>query len=157
MSLVSKPGRTLAFLALTCMLTARFASAQDAAQVNARDLEVVGMGHIKTKGSPVTLFRVFETHDGIRGRLYLTKADSLESAELQIEQWLKAARTVTSREHNQTKGGQLISDRILAVADLPKPDNKEFMIIRRDDLECYLIESMSLQVAMQIESLIEHK
>jgi hypothetical protein len=51
----------------------------------------------------------------------------------------------------------LISDRILALADLPKADKKEFVIIRRDGLICYVIESTSLQVAMQIEGLIEHK
>jgi hypothetical protein len=53
--------------------------------------------------------------------------------------------------------GQLVSDRILGVQDLPEPTQKEFVIIRRDDLNCYLIESKSLQVAVQIEDLIEHK
>jgi hypothetical protein len=81
----------------------------------------------------------------------------LEPAELQIEEWVKAARTVTGREHNQTKGDQLISDRILAVADVPKSDTKEFAIIRRDYLNCYLIEAASLQVALQVEGLIQHK
>jgi len=55
------------------------------------------------------------------------------------------------------KKDQLVSDRILGVQDLPEPEKKEFVIIRRDDLTCYLIESVSLQVATQIEDLIEHR
>jgi len=115
------------------------------------------MGHINTKGAPITLFRIFEAPDGTRGRLYLTEFDSLEGAEQQIENWVKATRTVTSREHNQSKDGQLISDRILAAGYLPKSDKKKFVIIRRDDLKCYFVESVSLQVALQVEGLIEHK
>ncbi len=82
------------------------------------------------------------------------KFDSLQAAQEQIEEWRGPLSKVTSREHNQSKGGQLISDRILAVGDLPKSDSKEFIIIRRDGLRCYLIESVSFQVAMQVESLI---
>jgi hypothetical protein len=134
-----------------------FATAQDVAHVNSTDLEIVRMGHIKTKGGPLTLFRLYKAPDGTAGQVHFTEFDSPEPAELQIEKWVKATRTVTSREHNQTKGGQLISDRILAVADLPKSDTKEFVIIRRDYLKCYLIESVSLQVALQVESLFDHK
>jgi hypothetical protein len=133
-----------------------FAVAQDA-HVNSTDLEIVRMGHIKTKGGPLTLFRLYKAPDGTEGQVHFTEFDSLEAAELQIEKWAIATRTVTSREHNQTKGAQLISDRILAVADLPKSDNKEFVIIRRVDLKCYLIESVSFQVALQVEGLFEHK
>jgi hypothetical protein len=121
------------------------------------DLEVVTTGHIKAKSGQLTVFRIYRAPDGTEGQVHYTEFASLEAAELQVEKWVKAARTLTSREHNQTKGGQLISDRILAVADLPKSDNKEFMIIRRDNLKCYFIESASLQVALQIEGFIGHK
>ena len=115
------------------------------------------MGHIKTKGGHLTLFRLYKEPDGTEGQVHFTEFGSLEPAELQIEKWVKATRTVTSREHNQSKDGQLISDRALGITDLPKSDKKEFVIIRRDYLECYLIESVSLQVALQVEGLIEHK
>jgi len=130
--------------------------AQDAVSVNSTDLEVVRTGHFKAKGGPLTLYRLYKTPDGTEGQVHFTEFTSLEPAELQIEKWMKATRTVTSRERNQMKDGQLISDRISAVADLPKSDKnqKEFVIIRRDDLKCYFIESVSLQVAQQIESFI---
>ncbi|HEY6339045.1 MAG TPA: hypothetical protein VIW68_11190 [Candidatus Sulfotelmatobacter sp.] len=134
-----------------------FATAQDVTHDKSMDLEVVRIGHIKTKSGHATAFRIYRAPDGTNGRVHYTEFDSPEAAELQIEEWVKATRTVTSREHNQSKGGELISDRILAVADLPKSDSKEFVIIRRDDLKCYFIESVSLQVALQVEGLIEHK
>ena len=124
---------------------------------DATDLELVRIGHLKTESGHTTGFRIYKAPDGTKGQVHYTKFDSLEPAELQIEEWVKATRTVTSREHNQSKDGQLISDRILAVADLPKSEKKEFVIIRRDYLNCYLIESASLQVALQVEGLIEHK
>lgn len=152
-----KARTVISFFWLVGLCWAWFAAAQDAAHVNSTDLEVVTTGHIKTKGGPLTLFRVYKAPDGTEGKVNYTEFDSPEAAELQIEKWVKATRTVTSREHNQTKGDQLISDRVLGVTDLPKSDKKEFVIIRRDYLKCYLIESVSLQVALQIESLIKHK
>ena len=145
---------SLCLLALFCALSV---AAQDATHDKPTDLEIVRMGHIKAKGGPLTLFRVYKANDGTQGQAHFTEFDSLEPAELQIEKWVNATRMVTSREHNQTKDDHLISDRILAVADLPKSDAKEFVIIRRDDLKCYLIESVSMQVALQIEALIAHK
>jgi hypothetical protein len=156
MKFTSKRRYTVTSFALICVFCVGFAAAQDVAHVNSRDLEIVRMGHIMTKGH-LTLFRTYKAPDGTRGQSYFTEFDSLEPAELQIEKWVKATRTVTSREHNQTKGDQLISDRILAVADLPKSDTKEFVIIRRDYLKCYFIESVSLQVALQVEGWLDHK
>ncbi len=154
---MAKSRKVISSLCLMGLFCVWFAAAQDAAPVNPTDLEIVRMGHIKPKGGPLTLFRLYKAPDGTEGQVHFTEFDSLEPAELQIEKWVKATRMVTSREHNQTKGGQLISDRILAVADLPKSDNKEFVIIRRDYLKCYLIESVSLKVALQVESLFDHK
>lgn len=149
-----KARTAISFFWLAGLCWVCFATAQDAAHVNSTDLEVVTTGHIKTHGGPLMLFRVYKAPDGTEGKVNYTEFDSLEPAELQIEKWVKATRTVTSREHNQTKGDQLISDRVLGATDLPKSGKKEFVIIRRDYLKCYLIESASLQVAMQIEGLI---
>ena len=154
---MAKAGKAISSLCLMGVFCVWFTAAQDAPHVNSTDLEIVRMGHINTKGGHTTLFRIYQTPDGTRAQGYYTEFDSLEAAELQIEKWVKATRTVTSREHNQRRGDQLISDRILAVTDLPKSDKKEFVIIRRDYLKCYFIESASLQVALQVESFIGHK
>jgi len=45
----------------------------------------------------------------------------------------------------------------MAITELPKSNEKEFVIVRRDGLTCYLIESASLPTALKIEGLIQHK
>jgi hypothetical protein len=119
------------------------------------DLKLVTIGNGKTKSGVNTGFRTYEAPDGNKGQVRYVRFDSLQAAHEQIEEWVKSTPSITSRERNQIKGRIMISDRILGVADLPKSDKKEFVIIRRDDLRCYLIESASLQVARQIEDLIE--
>lgn len=154
-----KPRHVVATFCLIGLFSQWFAAAQDVALVNPAKtgLDLVTIGHRKTKSGHLTSFRTYEAADGTKGQIAYTEFDSPQAAQQQIEEWVKATRTVTSREQNQSKGGQLISDRILAVGDLPKSDKKEFVIIRRDDLKCYLIESASLQVATQIEDLIQQK
>lgn len=121
-------------------------------------LELVMIGNGKTKGGVRTASRVYEAPDGAKGQVAYVTHDSLPAAEEQIETWVKVTSKVTSREQNQmNKKDQLVSDRVLATGDLPKSGQKEFVIIRRDGLNCYLIESVSLEVATQIEDLIEHK
>jgi hypothetical protein len=81
---------------------------------------------------------------------------SLVAAQQQIAEWIKGANEITCREQHQNSGDQRISDRIFAQA-ISKTDlkTKIFLIIRRDGLDCYLIESSSIQVAKQIEDLID--
>ena len=80
-----------------------FASAQDVPGVNETDLEVVRTGHFRTKSGHAIPFRVLKAPDVTEAQILHTRFNSLEAAELQIEEWVEATRTVTSREHNQTK------------------------------------------------------
>jgi hypothetical protein len=136
-----------------------FAAAQEVAHENAgqRGLDLVTIGNGHLPDGTKTAFRVYPAPDGSEGKVVYAKLNSVHAAQQLIEGWLKGRLTVTSRQKDQTIGGQLISDRILALGDLPKSDKKEFVIIRRDDLNCYLIESTSLQVAIEVEGMIEHK
>jgi len=155
-----KPRRVVALLWSMSAFYAWLASAQDLIlrPSSPTELKLVQIGHGKTKSGVKTAFRVYEAPDGSRGKVFYVKYDSLRASQEEIERWVKVTPKITSREQNQiNEKGQLISDRILGVQDLPEPDKKEFVIIRRDTLTCYLIESVSLQVAMQVEGLIEHK
>ena len=136
-----------------------FASAQDLVHRPPpnTELKLVQLGNGKTKSGVKTLFKVYEAPDGNQGEVWYIKFDSLPAAEQQIEEWAKLPLDVTNRERNQYGYGQVVSDRILAVGELPGSHKKEFVIIRRDGLNCYLIESASLQVPHQIEDLIEYK
>jgi|ERR1700733_416021 hypothetical protein len=150
-----KPRHIVATFCLMCLSSLRFAVAQE--KPVETDLKLVTIGNGKTKSGVNTGFRIYEAPDGNKGQVSYVKFDSLEAAQKQIEEWVKATPSIIRREQNQIKDRNMINDRILGVADLPKSDKKELVIIRRDDLRCYLIESASLQVATHIEDLIEHK
>lgn len=149
----------VASFVVMCAIVTSSALAQDAAHENVapKTLDLVSIGNGRLPDGQKTAFRIYKAHDGNGGQVLYTRFDRLQPAKMQIEDWLKATRSVTSRQRSQSIGGQLISDRIVALEDLPKSGSKEFVIIRRDGLNCYLIESTSLDVAIGIESLIEHK
>lgn len=153
-----KPQRVIAcfwLIGLFCLSVA----AQDVAREKSAPmaLDLVAIGHGKTTNGHWTISRTYKASDGTKGQITYTEFDSLQAAQQQIEDWIKPTRKITSREQNQRKGGQLIDDRIFAVAVLPKSDKEEFVIIRRESLKCYVIESVSLQIAIQIEDLIDYK
>src|SRR5215470_10829252 len=106
------PRKAISSFLLMGLLCVWFATAQDVTHENSTGLRVVGTGHIITKGRPLTLYRRYEAPDGTEASAYHTEFDSPEAAEQQIEKWVKVTATVTSREHDQRKGGKLISDRI---------------------------------------------
>ena len=102
------------------------------------DLKLLAILGERTKNGVKTAFRIYEAPDGSRGQISYVKFDSLQAAKEQIEDWIKSTSKVTSREQNQINSkGQLVSDRLLAAGKL----REEFVIVRRDDLTCYLIES----------------
>ena len=148
---------TLCFMGLFCMW---FASAQDLILRPSAPtrLKLVVTGNGTTKKDGRTAFRVYEAPDGTKGNVVYSEFDSLQAAQKHIEEAIKVTSSVTSREQNQTnEKGQLVDDRILAIGDLPGSHKKEFVIIGRDGLYCYVIESVSLQVVIQIEGLIQHR
>jgi hypothetical protein len=122
------------------------------------ELKLVRLGEGKTKSGIRTTVNFYEAPGGNQGRSIYAAFDSLQAAEQQIEDWGKLPlKGVTSREHDVYRYGVVVSDRILAVGESPDSHKKLFLIIRRDGVRCYLIESVSLQIATQIEDLIQYK
>lgn len=159
-SILLKPRHVVAALCSIGSLFPWFASAQDLVHrpPPPSELKLVQIGNGKTKSGVKTGFRVYEAPNGNQGRVVYVKFDSFQAAQQQIENWAKLPSvSFTSREHDQYRYGVVVSDRILAVGKLPGSHKKEFLIIRRDDLRCFLIESASLQVVGQIEDLIQYK
>lgn len=153
-----RPRHRVATLGLLCFTIAQFAFAQcptyreEAKQA----LTVVTLGQIVTARGHYLPFRDYSAADGSTGRLVMASFASLEEARQQIDEWTKAANEITCREQHPNEGTQRISDRILAQS-ISKTDSKTkiFLIIRREGLDCYFIESSSIQVARQIEHLID--
>jgi hypothetical protein len=118
-------------------------------------LEVIGNG--KTSDGHDMVFRSYSSSDGASGMVKYAGFDSLQSAQRQIEEWVKTVTVITSREQHEEKKDQPISDRIVAEWKSPKESKvTTFIIIRRDSLICYYIMSPSVEIANEIEQLIQH-
>lgn len=78
----------------------------------------------------------------------------LSKAQQLVKEWLKLVTKIESREHDTKRGQLVVSDPIVARRKVVKSTNGESLLIRRDGLSCYLIESSSLQVALQVEDTI---
>ena len=125
------------------------------------DLKMITIGHGKLRNGHTVGFRIYEGPDGSDGEVTYATFSSIQDAQQQFEEWSKAAERITSQEQNTKRGRKAIDDRIVGSRTLiPKdpaktPKGTEFLIIRRDTLNCYLIESMSLATALKIEELMD--
>ena len=101
------------------------------------------------------LYRLFEAPDGVKVAISYADFASADDAKRQIQDWLKLAQVVTSHEQRKSKQGLVIGERIVGTRKSRSGEQQEFLIIRRDDSNCYFIESISLRVATQAEESIE--
>ena len=100
-------------------------------------------------------FRVYAAPDGTEGAVSYARFDSLRDAQREIRNWLKLAQKITSKEQKKDLKGRVTGDRIVAVTREAKSGDEDFLIIRRNDLDCYFIQSHSLPIAKKLETLIE--
>ena len=96
-------------------------------------------------------FRSYETPDHTEALVWYGEFRSEEESKLATELSLKEHR-ITGTEHVKDLNGRVIGDRIVAA---PKEEKKAFMVIRKNGLNYWIIQSISLAVAMQVDALIE--
>jgi hypothetical protein len=96
-------------------------------------------------------FRTYETPDHIEALVWYGEFRSEEESKLATELSLKG-HEITGTEQVKGQNGHLIGDRIIAA---PKEEKKAFMVVRRHGPNYWIIQSISLAVAMQADSLIE--
>jgi hypothetical protein len=126
-------------------------STKDAEQ----DLKVVVIGEMIMSTGRHGAFRTYETSDGMRATASYATFDSLNEAKRQTGLWLKSAKKIIEKEEKKDQSGQVIRERAVALAKDSKSHKKMFLIIMRDGLNCYLIDSLSLPVGLQVEKLID--
>jgi hypothetical protein len=155
---------TVALFCFICLFSAQPAGAQTEGtkksgatsqeEATRPDLKLTAIGNGTLPTGHWMAFRTYATPDGSNGRITYTRFDSLEDAKRQIGDWIKLVTKVTSQEHNTDEESQFLNDRIAAILEGEKVGKKEtlFLIIRRDGRNCYFIESLSLQVAIQVEA-----
>jgi len=96
-------------------------------------------------------FRTYETPDHTEALVWYGEFRSEEESKLATELSLKEHR-ITGTEHIKDVNGHVIGDRIVAA---PKEEKKAFVVIRKRGLNYWIIQSISLAVAMQADELIE--
>jgi hypothetical protein len=96
-------------------------------------------------------FRTYETSDHIEGLVWYGDFRSEQEAKLATKLSLKD-HGVTSKEQVRDLNGRVIGNRIVVA---PKQEKKAFMVIRTHDLHYWIVQSISLVVAMQLDGLIE--
>jgi hypothetical protein len=99
-------------------------------------------------------FRVYAASDGTTATVSYASFETLRAAVAQIRLWRKSAKKIIRSEKKKNQMGKIIGERVLAVANDAKTGKEMFLIIRRDSLTCYIIDSLSLPVAEQVEKLI---
>jgi hypothetical protein len=96
-------------------------------------------------------FRTYETPDHTEGLVWYGEFRSEQEAKLATKLSLKGHR-VTGKEQVRDLNGHVIGNRIVAAS---KQQKKAFMVIRTHELQYWIIQSISLVVAMQLDGLIE--
>jgi hypothetical protein len=144
---------TLLLLAALCDPTAFFAQAKLSTNSPLNDdqslkLTTVGDGYMFGRHAA---FRTYETHDHTEALVWYGQFRSEQEARNATKQSLKEHK-VTRKEQVKDLNGHVIGDRIVAA---PKQEKKAFMVIRKHGLNYWIIQSVSLAVAMQVDGMIE--
>lgn len=96
-------------------------------------------------------FRTYETSDHTEALVWYGEFRSEEESKLATELSLKDHR-ITGAEQIKDLNGRVIGGRVVAA---PKEEKKAFMVIRKNGLNYWIIQSISLAVAMQLDALIQ--
>jgi hypothetical protein len=96
-------------------------------------------------------FRTYETQNHTEALVWYTTFRTEQEAKHAIKKSIREYK-ITGKKHIKELSGRAIGDRITGT---PRGQDKAFMIIRRQGLNCWIIQSISLEVAMQVDGLID--
>jgi hypothetical protein len=147
----------LALLALSVVAAAQDKPTFNEGGKSAGDLELIRMGEVWLYGHHHGAFRTYQAPDGQESYVTYSHYRSVADANTQFKQWLKRAKTINVQETTKDSEGHAIGERVVAVSQEYKGGGNGFVIVKRVNLNCYLIESRTLPVALQIDSLLEKK
>ena len=112
------------------------------------DMTRIGEGHQFGRHAA---FRIYETPDHTEALVWYGTFRTEDEGKDAIKQCLKEHK-VTGEERIEDQSGRVIGTRIVAT---PKQEKKAFMVIQRQGLNYWIIQSISLAVAMRVAGLIE--
>jgi hypothetical protein len=113
-------------------------------------LKMTTIGNGKQFGRSAA-FRTYEAPDHTEALVWYGKFPSEQAAKREMKQCLESHK-ITRKENVKDLNGRVIGTRIVAT---PKPRQKAFMVIQKQGLSYWIIQSTSLEVATQVAGLIE--
>jgi hypothetical protein len=143
---------TLLFFTSLCATPISFAQTQPATTQPNDDQSLtmtkIGDGYMFGQRAA---YRTYESQDHTEALVWYAKFRTEQEAKNAIKKSLKQHK-VTRKEHVMDRNGRVIGNRIGAA---PKQQEKAFMVIQKQGLNCWIIQSVSPAVAMQVAGLIE--
>ena len=98
--------------------------------------------------------RVYEASDGTQSFVWFGTFASDEQAKSAIKQWIQPIQ-VSRKDQAKDHDGNVIGERIIGSGQDHKTGETAYVVIRRDILNYWRIESKSLPDAMQLDSSIK--
>lgn len=144
---------TFIFIACTCsfcvMQTDTPSQSGDARDASALRLVTIGERTLSTgrRGG----FRVYQTPDKVQATVSYAHFATIADATRQINEW----RALIKDKSDHINASPVRADDRLTGWRQEASKIKEFLILRRDGLECFLIQSPSASAALDVESLIQ--
>jgi hypothetical protein len=125
---------------------------QPATRQGDRDLVVTRMCDGLVLGRRASC-RVYEASDGTQSLVWFGTFASEEQAKSAITQWTQPVK-VTRKDQAKDYKGEVIGERIVGSGQNAKTGETAYVVIRRDILKYWRIESKSLSDAMQLDASI---
>ena len=116
----------------------------------AQILEMTAIGNGEQFGRAAA-FRTYETPDRTEALVWYGTFQSEQEAKHAIKQCLKEHK-ITGKEKVKDLNGEVIGARIVAA---PEQDQKAFMVIQKQGLNYWIVQSISVAVAVQAAGLID--
>ena len=98
--------------------------------------------------------RVYEAPDGTQSFVWSGSFVSDEQAKSAIKQWIQPIK-VNRKDQAKDNNGNLIGERIIGSGQNHQTGETAYVVIRRDSLNYWRIESKSLPDAMQVDASIK--
>ena len=98
--------------------------------------------------------RAYEASDGTQSFVWFGTFASDEQAKSAIKQWIQPIK-VTHKDEAKDHDGNVIGERIVGSGQNHKTGETAYVVIRRDILNYWRIESKSLPDAMQLDAWIK--
>lgn len=117
-----------------------------------RDLVLKTTGDGRILGRRAS-FRIYEAPDGSQSVVWYGTFASDEQAESAIKQWIQPYK-VTRKDQAKDHNGDVIGERIVGSMKNHKTGGMEYLLVRRDTLNYWRIQSKSLTDAMQLDASI---